>query len=378
MIYLDNAATTPMLPCVKKKLMELIDEDFCGNPSSQHIAGENATMLVEQARENVRKMFNAQEDDVIVFTSGATEGNGIITAPDPLGYESLFLVKSAIEHYSVNATRKEEVEVSSEGVVNLLHLSDILENHWYSMVSIMLANNETGAIQPVREAAKIAHEYGEFLHTDATAAAGHIQIDFQELDVDFLTFSGHKFGAPMGTGCLIAKADVIQMLSPFIIGGNQEYGLRPGTQNVLGIVGLGAAAEYYADKWKLLDCMSHYKLLKNTFLRTLHEALPGDGDWLLNCAGVECVDSIVSIRFPGVLANTLVGLLSADGICISTGSACHSGSVEPSHVLKAMGQNDEDALSTVRVSFGLQNTIEEVKEAARKIAEKVMLLRRLC
>lgn len=371
MIYLDNAATTPMLPCVKEALKNYIDDDVFGNPSSQHAVGERAAMLIEQARENVRKMFNAREDDVIIFTSGATEANNIVVN----GIYAAFS-RSSIEHSSVNPADCDppdyEIAVGKNGVVRIDDFAFAAEKY-ADLISLMLANNETGAIQPVQNAAAIAHGCGILFHTDATAAAGHIPVDFQLLDADFLTFSGHKFGAPMGTGGLIAKADAAEKLSPIFAGGNQESGIRPGTENVMGIVGLGAAAEYYADKTNISHCVAHYIQLNSNFFNVLYDCLD---NWHLNCYtdGVDCVRNIMSIRFPGVLGNTLVGLLSADGICISTGSACHSGEVKPSHVLRAMGQSDEEALSTVRVSFGLENTIGEVREAAKKIAETVRIL----
>ena len=370
MIYLDNAATTPMLPCVKAKLKELIDADFYGNPSSSHEAGEKAASLIEAARESVRRMFNAREDDAIIFTSGATEGNNIVSRG---GASPLHLSGSVIEHVSVKNDLDYKLPVDENGVIGLceLRLKGDICGIIGDMFSLMLANNETGAIQPVREAAKICHDNRALIHTDATAAAGHILVDFQELDVDYLTFSGHKFGAPMGTGAIIAKVDAAERLYPLFSGGRQEYCIRPGTQNVLGIAGLGEAAKWYSENidW----CEKRLAKLRFNFINTLDYY---GAEFIFNFAPKN-IDSILNIRFPGVLANTLVGLLSADGICISTGSACHSGELKPSHVLKAMGQTDEEALSTVRVSFGVQNTLEEVEEAARKIAEKVRILRRM-
>ena len=317
MIYLDNAATTPICDAAKNAIIEHLD-DF-GNPSSSHSFGHQAKMLIEDARERIAKCINAEPDE-IYFTSGGSEANTWV-----------------LDQFNTVATMYENV------------------SHWLiDLVSCMYVNNEIGTIQPIKEIAEIAHNKKMWFHTDAVQAVGHIPIDVKDIDCDMLSASGHKFGAPKGTGFLYIKNRRFSLLDSLIYGGKQEQGIRGGTENVLGIVAMAVALEDSVSNMK--ERNAHVHELREILLSTL---LSIDGVHL-NGSLNNRVSSNINIRIDGVKGEDVVAMCDQYGICISSGSACNEGNAEPSHVLKAIGLTDEQAISSVRITLGHQNTLEEI------------------
>lgn len=352
MIYLDHAATTPLCPAAKQAIIEHLD-DF-GNPSSVHELGrQSRLLLIEDARERIAKRINADPGE-IYFTSGGSEANTLA-----LNKRQQHSMSSTFEHHSVRPLHN-VIPVNKDGFIEADKLHDYLSRWWTEVVSCMMVNNEIGTIQQVKELATITHQYGDVLfHTDAVQAIGHIPVDVKDINCDMLSASAHKFGGPKGTGFLYIKSGTL--IEPLIYGGNQEGGIRPGTENVLGIVAMAAALEDAA--WHMEERTAHVMYLRDMML-----------DRLLKIKGSHINGSIknraysnINIRFDGVPGSRLVTLCSLYGICISAGSACNEGIPQPSHVLKAIGLSDEDALNSVRITIGHENTEDEVIQAANII-----------
>ena len=361
MIYLDNAATTPICDAAKKAIIEHLD-DF-GNPSSVHELGYKARMLIEEARAKIAQCINAEPDE-IYFTSGGSEANTWALR----GTRSL---SSNIEHHSVHATYKFSVE--DTGIVDINRVNKV--THYdtahilpASILSCMTVNNEIGTIQPIKELANIAHNNHILFHTDAVQSVGHIPIDVKYLDCDMLSASGHKFGAPKGVGFLYIKNKI--GIHPLIYGGKQEQGVRGGTENVLGIIAMAAALEDAIEHME--ERNEHIKKL-NT--RLLIELLSIDGVYL-NGSFEHRVNSNINVRINGVKGEDVVSMCDQYGICISAGSACNEGVATPSHVLKAIGLTDEEALSSIRITIGYQNTLEEINEASKILKNVITILRK--
>lgn len=340
MIYLDHAATAPICEAAKKAIIEHLDD--YGNPSSSYELGHKSLMLIEDARERIAKCINAEPNE-IYFTSGGSEANTWA-----LNNEA-YSLSSTIEHHSVHTSHKNPVDNHGMVITNIL-------NHFIewrtSPVSFMFVNNEIGTIQPIKELTSRAHQGGALFHTDAVQAVGHIPIDVKELDVDMLSASGHKFGAPKGIGFLYVKNGI--KMHPLIYGGKQEQGVRGGTENVLGIIAMAAALE---------DSIVHIKE-RNAYIKSLRDklllALLSINGVHLNGSLENRVVSNINIRIDGVKGQDVVALADQYGICISAGSACNEGNAEPSHVLKAIGLTDEEALSSIRITLGHENTEEEI------------------
>jgi cysteine desulfurase len=370
-IYMDANATTPVLPEVLEAMRPFWAEAF-GNASSIHQQGQHARAAVDRARESVAKLLGCRAAEV-VFTSGGTESDnlalfGVLGPGD-------HLITTRIEHHAVlhaaEALAERGVEVtflacSADGVVEVASLEAALKPNT-KLVSVMLANNETGVIQPVRELADRAHAAGALFHTDAVQAAGKLPLDVKALGCDLLSVSGHKMYAPQGTGVLFVRRNV--RLQPMFFGGLHERGRRPGTENVAGIVGLGKAAELVrpADVDRLAGLRDR---LEQGILGTVEEAG-------VNGGGVARMANTSNLYFDHVEAEALVIALDLKGLAVSGGSACQSGATEPSHVLTAMGLSEARARASVRFSLSRLTTEEEVERAVELVPAAVARLREL-
>lgn len=366
MIYLDWSATTPLCDAAKKAIIEHLD-DF-GNPSSAHELGRQARVLIEDARERIAKCINAETDE-IYFTSGGSEANTWA-----LSQYNCDSIAPLFEHHSVKPdiylpvhNIRHPVPSCDSGVVDTKLYADVCS--WTTnIISCMYVNNELGTIQPVKELAEIAHNKKIWFHTDGVQALPHLKIDVKDINCDMLSASGHKFGAPKGIGFLYVKKDG-PTLDPLIYGGKQEQRLRGGTENVLGIISIAASLE---DSVKHIEERNdHIKRLRDNMLYKLLQ-IPGSH---LNGSLENRVPGNINIRFDGVSGSKLVTLCSLYGVYISSGSACNEGIATPSHVLKAIGLSDEEALSSVRITIGHENTEEEINEATNIITSLVERIR---
>ena len=374
-VYLDHAATTPTDEAVVREMLPYFSSCF-GNASSLHKDGREAVAAVDKARERVAKALGAAPNE-IYFTSGGTEADnwavkGLVLANDKKGKH---IVASPVEHpavlgalddlakmgYSVTYLPVDEAgRVSAQDVAAAIKEDTVL-------LTVMYVNNEVGSVNPIKEIAAIAKERGVLFHTDAVQAAGVFRIDVKELGVDALTISGHKFYGPKGVGALYLKKGV--RIKGIIRGGEQERSLRGGTYNTPAIVGLGAAIEKATES--LEKTASHLSELKSYFQKEI-ESL---GFTRIN-GGEPAHPGILNVLFYGVKNSELLSALDQAGIEASAGSACSSGSVEPSHVLTAMGLSEKDVRASVRFSFGRENTLEEVDQAISALKSVLPRLRR--
>jgi len=375
-VYLDHNATTPIRREVLEAMMPFLTEEY-GNASSLHAKGRAARDAVERARESVARLIGASPSE-IVFTSGGTESvnYAIRGVFDALREGGRRLVVSAVEHHAVlESARALErrgvfvvtVPVDGYGRVDPKSVRNVLDES-VALVSVMHANNEVGTIQPVAEIAAYAHEVGALVHTDAVQTVGRVPLSVSELGVDLLSLSGHKMGAPKGVGALYIRRGV--RLEPLIRGGAQERNRRGGTENVPAIVGLGVAAELALSQ--LAEEADRLRRLTERFVAALCERIDGV---TLNSPS-ERLPGTVSLAFEGAKGESLVLALDLEGVCVSTGSACASGSMEPSHVLAAMGLPPERMESTVRFSFGHGNDERDVEEAVSAIERVLARTRR--
>ena len=360
--YLDYNATSPVKPAVAEAIAHALT--VTGNPSSVHEFGRAARKLVEDAREAVARLAGGAPEGV-VFTAGGTEANNLALH----GTGRPVLIVSAIEHPSVLRAAEAFAEhlvvlpVDDQGLVERDALAEALAVHGErALVSIMLANNETGVVQPIAELAASAKSHGALVHCDAVQGPGRIPVDLAALGVDMLSLSAHKFGGPKGVGALILAGE--PDLVPLVHGGGQERGRRGGTENLPGIAGFGEAASLAADD---LQNAPHLAVLRDGLERSLREIEP---DLHIFSAGAERLPNTSCITMPGVQSETQVMGLDLAGAAISAGSACSSGKVEPSHVLRALGAPDDVAGCAVRVSLGWATTeadIERLVEAWRAL-----------
>ncbi|GAX90321.1 cysteine desulfurase family protein [Effusibacillus lacus] len=376
LLYLDNAATTPLHPEVRAAMAPYLEAEY-GNPSSMHAAGRRARQAVEKAREQLAKALGAPAND-IVFTSGGTESDNsaIVGAVLANRAERRHIVTTTIEHHAVLQTceflEKMGCEVTyispdSDGIVKKEEVLAAIRPDT-AVVSVMYVNNETGAIQPVEEIAHACAEQGVLFHTDAVQAVGLLPIDVKAGKIDMLSLSGHKLHGPKGIGALYVRRDA--NWHPILHGGSQERKRRAGTENVAGIVGLGAAIERMV-KHRRAN-YEHILALKHRMLDILKEEV----DFLVVNSPEQSVPSIVSVSFPGVSADTMLMNLDMAGIAAASGSACTSGSLQPSHVLTAMNLEPTCVKSAIRFSFSEQTTLEEVETAAYKTAAIANKLKR--
>jgi cysteine desulfurase len=374
-VYMDANATTPVLPEVVEAMRPFWTEAF-GNASSIHQPGQQARAAVERARESVAALLGCRAAEV-VFTSGGTESDNLALfgtlAPGD------HLIASSMEHSAVmqaaEALAGRGVEVSflpatGQGVVEPSALQAALRPNT-RLVSVMLANNETGVIQPVRELAELSHAAGALFHSDAVQAAGKLAIDVKALGCDLLSISGHKMYAPQGVGALFVRRNV--RLRPIFFGGNHERGRRPGTENVAGIVGLGKAAEL-ARAWLANGERQALAALRDRLEQGILAQVEEAG---VNGAGATRVANTSNLYFDHVEAEALVIALDLKGLAVSGGSACQSGSTEPSHVLTAMGLSVARARASVRISLSRMTTGDEVDCALALVPAAVARLRKL-
>lgn len=373
-IYLDWNATAPLRAEARQAMAAAWD--LPGNPSSVHAEGRQARRMVEDARAAVAEAVGAQPRDVI-FTSSGTEANALALTPGlrkRMGAPVQRLALSAIEHASVltggrfTAGAIERVPVTSSGVVDLKRLEGVLGSGGPALVSIMAANNETGALQPVREAADLVHQAGGLLHVDAIQALGKIPFDINQLGADLVTLSAHKIGGPKGVGALVL-ADSVEGIDPLLRGGGQEMGRRAGTENVAGIAGFGAAVRA-AVSAREADAARLERLRKR--LETGLKETPGT---IVFSDDVPRLPNTTLFTVPGLRAETAVIGFDLAGIAVSSGSACSSGKVQPSHVLAAMGFGAKLAQGAVRLSLGWSTSeadIESCLKAWRKLANTLL------
>lgn len=373
-IYLDHNATAPLRPEVRDAVVGALS--LIGNPSSVHAEGRAARAAVEDARARVAALVGARPEDVI-FTSGGTEANVLALAAQG-GEDAWQCYVSAIEHPSVLSGGRFYPEtttvlpVTTDGVLDLGVLKDKLEKHrpggWRPLVSLMAANNETGAIQPVSEAAQIVHDVGGVLHSDAVQVAGRIGTGIGTLGADMVTLSAHKIGGPKGVGALVLAEGATA--NPLIKGGGQEARRRAGTENVPGIVGFGVAAELAAGA---LSEMATIADLRDALEQGLRERAE---DTVVFSENVPRLPNTSAFAVPGIKAETLVIGLDLAGVAVSAGSACSSGKVEASHVLAAMGVAPEIAQGAVRVSLGFGNTDTDIQSSLSAFGDLIKRLKR--
>lgn len=389
MIYLDNAATTPMSPGVLEAVAKAMQEDF-GNPGTLYPIGRRAKELVSKARRQVADLIGTQEDRII-FTSGGSESNATVffgVADWMKKNMKNAVVVSAIEHESVLKSAQAMcmkygfhlhiLEVDSLGYVNDHRLRDILSREAVGLVSVMYMNNEIGTVQrSMHEIADQCRLHGALFHTDCVQALGGIPVNTEELACDFLSMSSHKLCGPKGVGALYvsARASQLGVPTPLVYGGqNQESGLRGGTENVPGIVGFGRACEE-AKAGMEEGALSKVRHLCDRFVNCLMQETEKCGIRnRFSRNGGRYAGKICSLTIAGIDNESLALLLGSRGICIGTGSACSSREVTPSHVLKAIGLSDEAAMSTIRISFSPHNTFQDAETAAQEIAQCCRIL----
>jgi cysteine desulfurase len=377
-VYLDWNATTPLRPEARQAMAAAWE--VAGNPSSVHAEGRQARRLVEDARAAVAAAVGARPQDV-AFTSGGTEANALALTPGlrrGAGEPVRRLLVSAIEHPSVLSGGRFSpeaigtIQVTGSGLIDLDHLRRLVADGQPALVSVMLANNETGALQPVGEVADIVHEAGGLLHVDAIQALGKIPFDIKVMKADLVTLSAHKIGGPKGVGALVL-AEHAQGLEPLLRGGGQELGRRAGTENVAGIAAFGAAvraamAGLEADAARLRGLRDR-----------LEAGLKQTPDMIVFSEGVPRLPNTTLFTVPGLKAETAVIGFDLGGIAVSSGSACSSGKVQPSHVLEAMGVGKELAQGAVRLSLGWSTSeadIDLALQAWRKLADALLRGRR--
>jgi cysteine desulfurase len=374
-VYLDNNATTPVLPGVFEAMRPYFAERF-GNASSIHHHGQETRAAVERARESVAALLGCRASE-IVFTSGGTEGDNL--AISGLTRAGDHVISSTVEHHAVlNSCKHLEamgcevtyVPVDSRGLIDPDDVRRALRPQT-KLITIMMANNETGVLQPVQEIGKIAAEADVYFHTDAVQAAGKVPIEVNRLGCDLLSISGHKLHAPQGVGALYVRKGTI--LQPMLYGGSHERSRRAGTENVPGIIGLGKAAELAREALERGDLARTSELRDHIEQKILSE-VEATG---VNGAGAPRVPNTTNIHFDYIEGEALVIALDLKGLAVSTGAACSSGAIEPSHVLTAMGLPPEIARASLRFSLGKQNTEDDIEFALDLIPQTVARLREL-
>jgi cysteine desulfurase len=374
-VYLDNNATTPVLPEVFEAMQAYFGERF-GNASSIHHHGQETRAAVERARESVAALLGCRASEV-VFTSGGTEGDNLAILG--LALPGQHVISSTVEHHAVlNSCKHLEasgcevtyVPVNGRGQVDPDDVRRALRPNT-ELITIMMANNETGVLQPVEEIGKVAAEADVYFHTDAVQAAGKVAIDVKRMECDLLSISGHKMNAPQGVGALYVRKGTA--LRPMLFGGSHERSRRAGTENVPGIVALGRAAELAREAFARGD-LEQMSCRRDRLEQTILSEVESTG---VNGQGAPRVPNTSSIHFECIEGEALVIALDLKGLAVSTGAACSSGAIEPSHVLTAMGMSPGQARGSLRFSLGKQNTPEDVEFALSLISPAVARLREL-
>lgn len=377
-IYFDNAATTPVRKEVLNEIMPYFSDIFA-NASSVYDIAAQSRKAVEKAREQVAKAIGAQKDE-IYFTAGGSESDNwaIKGTADALSKKGKHIITTQIEHHAVLHTCEflekhgwdiTYLPVDEYGLISLDDLKKAIRPDTV-LISVMFANNEIGTIEPIAEIGKIAREHGIYFHTDAVQAAGHVKIDVKEMNIDMLSISGHKLGAPKGVGALYVRKGVT--ISNLIHGGGQEKGKRAGTENTAGIVGLGKAIELATEE--IDETNSYLTMLRDRVIKGITENI----DFCrLNGHREKRLPGNVNISFEFIEGESLLLLLNSKGICASSGSACTSGSLDPSHVLLAIGLEHEKAHGSLRITLSKENTVEEVDYLIKELIPIVKRLREM-
>ncbi len=370
MIYADNASTTKISDSVFEKMLPFLREQY-GNPSSQYSLGAKAKRVVEFARKQVAVAIGAEPSE-ITFTSGGSEANSWVLrcVAEIYRNERMHIITSAIEHPSVlnachsleqNGVEVTYLPVDASGQVSIGNVKAAIKPHT-RLVSIMFANNEIGTVQPIAEIGRLLKGEGILFHTDAVQAVGHIPVDVNDLQIDFLTASAHKFNGAKGTGFLY-KRSALELL-PLVFGGEQEHGLRAGTENVAGIVAAGYAIE---------ESVGEIDVTAKRLKAMVEDTVNGLKEKILSLrfnGDSECrLPGTVNLCFEGVSGESLMHLLDLKGVCVSTSSACTSGSEEPSHVLLALGLTEQQAKSAIRISYGKYNCADEVSKVVTAVCD---------
>lgn len=376
-IYADNAATTKMSDVAVKAMLPYLQEIYA-NASSVHLLGQRSAAALFSARQQAAQVLNCAPKEVF-FTSGGSEAdNQALISAAALGKKQgkCHIVSTAMEHHAIlhtlEALENQGFTVTllrpqADGIVTATQVAEAITDKT-CLVSVMYANNETGAIQPIREIGALCRKRGVLFHTDAVQAAGHLTIDVQRDNIDMLSLSAHKFHGPKGIGLLFAKNNI--QLTSLIRGGGQERGKRAGTENLPGIIALAAALK---DAQENMQANTAYVTGLRDALRNGLDKIDGAS---FNGNREHCLPGTVNYSFRGVNGEALLSLLSNEGICCSSGSACSAGSLEPSHVLLALGLSHETAQSALRFSLCEYNTIDEVQTIITKVTEAVNRLRR--
>ena len=377
MIYLDNAATTKVSKTVFEAACWAI-YDCYGNPSSLHKAGTDAAQMVAKARKQIARCIGAMDDE-IVFTAGGSESDNLALrgiAPYLKEIGKTIIITSQIEHHAVLNTCKVlekdgfkviYMPVDEDGRVDIEELERVMKifKDTLGLVSIMAVNNEIGSIQLIDDIGDLCQEYHVLFMTDAVQALGHISLDVNRSHIDLMAMSGHKIHAMKGIGALYVRRGI--KLEPVITGGGQENHLRAGTENVPGIVSMGEAAEQIV---KNIDAdNAYYEMLRNLFFTELDRL---EVNYKVNCTGG--VPNIISLTLPKCESEAMLLLLNEKGICVSAGSACTAGSLDPSHVLKALYLDEQDASCTIRISMGVNNCSDDMVKTANAIYKSVQQL----
>jgi cysteine desulfurase len=379
-IYMDHNATTPLHPEVKKALAGSMD--LFGNPSSLHWFGRKARAMIERSREKVASFIGASPEEIIFVGSGSEANNTVLSifSCHPKGCDGCRqgrhgIITTSIEHPCIMETSKclemqgtsvKYLKVDSTGKIDMEDLTSSITDNT-GLVSVMMANNEIGTVQDIKEIARVVREKGALFHTDAVQAVGKIPVDVKDLDVDFLTISGHKMYGPKGIGALYIKRDV--PFCPMIRGGHQERGRRAGTENTMGIVGLAKAVEMReveiaGEEKRLLE-------MKKALKKGIEDNIP---EVIFNGHPTDCLAGTLNVSFDGAEGESVLLAMDLEGISVSTGSACASGSLDPSHVLLATGLPVELAHDSMRISLGRANTMEDVElfvDVAARVVKRI-------
>lgn len=376
-VYLDNASTTYVSSEVLAEMLPCFNAIY-GNSNSLHSFGREASSIVDRARDRIARAINANKSNEIYFTSGGTEADNwaIKGLAHAYSNKGKHIITSAIEHHAVlDACKQLEEEgfevtylpVDKTGLVDMAELLHSIREDT-TIVSIMAVNNEVGTIQNIKAIAKIAHDYGLIFHTDAVQAIGAVKLDVQDMEIDAMTLSGHKIYGPKGVGCLYLKNGV--RIENLITGGNQERGKRGGTINVPAVAGFGKAVEIAVRDMSINQ--QKLRSERDFFLRNLEQKV----EYIhINGHPQQKVNGILNISFEMVDNESLLMLLDMGGVAVSIGSACTSNSAEPSHVLKAMGLDDDEIKSSIRISFGKNTSRSDIEYVIDVIEKSVAQLR---
>lgn len=378
-VYLDHAASTPVHPEVAERMMNVMTSQY-GNASSVHAFGREAKKIVNGARDRIASLLGCHSDE-LVFTAGGTESDNlaVLGLLESLGVEGRHVITSAVEHHAVLHTCHElerrgcqvtYVPVDPTGRVSVEDIAGAIQDNT-ALVTIMYGNNEVGTVQPIAEIGELCRSRGIVFHTDAVQALGSEAINCRELPLDMWSFSAHKINGPQGVGALVVRRGL--SVSPRLFGGLQEKKRRAGTENMAGIAGFAAAVEWTVQNMETR--IQHYRELRSTLLDGLRQEI-GENSFVINGNPEHHLPHILNISFPGANTETMLMNLDMEGIAAASGSACTSGSLEISHVLRAMKLSDPVLRSAIRFSFGLGNTTQEMEYTAQKIGTILNRLRK--